>query len=171
MDYNNPDFEFHEKYRELHHKTSGRITRAIETFNLQFEKLKEDNAILIGLQHDNRFIAFSYFSHNMTGAYYGSASDDPAFETDVPVGHCIIWTAIEYYKKRNLEYLDIGLQQFSHQIFDHPSQKDINISFFKRGFGGMTVPFYRGIKYLDRNAIKQDLQLNTIKLLEDFNYE
>lgn len=171
MDYNNPDFEIHENYRELHHKTSGRVTRIIETFNLQFEMLKEDNAILIGLQHGDRFIAFSYFLHNKTGAYYASASDDPDFETDVPVGHCIIWTAIEYYKKKNLEYLDMGLQQFSHQIFDHPSQKDISLSFFKRGFGGVITPFYRGIKYLDKNSMKQDLQFNTTKLFEDFHYE
>ena len=133
--------------------------------------LKEDNAILIGLQYDNNFIACSYFLHNRAGAYYALVSDDPDFETDVPVGHRIVWTAIEYYRKRSLKYLETGQQQFSNQRFDHPNKKDMSISFFKRGFDGIITHFYRGIKYLDKNAMKKDLQFNTTKLFEDFHYE
>ena len=168
MDYNNPDFEIHENYRKLHHKTSGRVTRSKETFDLQFDMLKEDNAILIGLQDNNKFIAFSYFLHNKQGVVYASSSDDPDFETDIPLEHCIIWTAIEYYKKRDINYLEIGLQQFGHQIFDHPNQKDLNISFFKRGFGGNIVTLYRGIKYYKKGCMRKDLEDNVHKLLKSY---
>ena len=168
MDYNNPDFEIHENYRKLHHKTSGRVTRPIETFDLQFDMLKEDNAILIGLQDSNKFIAFSYFLHHKQGVYYASSSDNPDFETDIPLEHCIIWTAIEYYKKRDIKYLEIGMQQFGHQIFDHPNQKDLNISFFKRGFGGNNVTLYRGIKYYKEGYMEKDLDDNVHKLLKSY---
>jgi len=157
-DRKNPDFEMHECYRKLHHKTAGRVTRPIETFQQQFEDLKRDNAMLIGLRDSGKFIAFSYFLHDNKTAYYGSSSDDPDYNSSIiPLEHCIIWSAISYYKKRGFCCLDLGLQQFSQQIFDQPTEKDISISFFKRGFGGNILPFYRGVKYFDRNIMIKEL--------------
>lgn len=165
IDHNNPDFEVHEAYRKLHHKTAGRVTRPKETFDIQFEMLKDDNAILVGLQEDKRHIGFSYFLHNNKGAYYASASDDPEYDSDVPLEHSIIWAAIDYYVKRNFEFLEMGSQQFGSQLFDHPGEKDISISFFKRGFGGRTVALYRGMKYYDMDVFRRDLEINVNKLL------
>lgn len=165
IDYQNPDFETHEIYRKLHHKTAGRITRPIKTFDLQFDMLKEDNAVLIGLQDRDKFVAFSYFIHHNKCAYYGSASDDPDYISDTPLEHYIIWTAIGYYKKRNFNFLELGWQQFGPQVFDHPNQKDINISFFKRGFGGKILVLYRGLKYYDKEYMKKDLEDNIQKLI------
>ncbi|RLC33416.1 hypothetical protein DRH14_04900 [Candidatus Shapirobacteria bacterium] len=110
IDYQNPDFEKHEVYRKLHHKTSGMIARPIKTFDLQFDMLKEDNAILVALQdlQNDKFIAFSYFFHHNKRAYYESASDDPDYFSDTPLEHYIIWTAIEYYKKRNFNFFELG---------------------------------------------------------------
>lgn len=169
MDYQNPCFETNEIYRKLHHKTAGRVTRSIETFNLQFEMLKDDNAVLVGIQDRDKFVAFSYFFHHNKKAYYASSSDDPDYSSDIPLEHCIIWTAIEYYKKRGLHHLEIGLQQFGQQLFDFPSQKNLNISFFKRGFGGNIVTVYQGIKYYKKEHMKEDLEVNMNKLLD--NYE
>ncbi|OEU67730.1 MAG: hypothetical protein BBJ57_06300 [Desulfobacterales bacterium PC51MH44] len=165
MDSENPDYEIHEAYRKLHHKTSGRITRPLKTFDMQFEDLKNDRAILIGLKEKERFVAFSYFSHYQNSVYYGSSSDDPDYESKIPLEHCIIWAAIEYYKKRGFSFFEVGVQQFRTQFFDHPSQKDLNICFFKRGFGGKIIPFYRGIKYYDTEVMKQDLECNMNRLL------
>jgi len=104
MDKENADFRIHELYRELHHKAAGRVTRVKETWDLQFDMLKDDNAILIGLKDGNRFVAFSYFFHHNGTSYYGSSSDDPDYETDIPLEHTIIWTAIVYYKNRGFKY-------------------------------------------------------------------
>ena len=166
MDSGNHDYDVHEIYRKLHHKTSGRITRPIETFDMQFEDLKNDRAMLIALKDKDQFVAFSYFLHYRNCAYYGSAADDPDYESKIPLEHCIIWTAIDYYKKRGVNFLEIGAQQFGTQFFDHPSQKDLNICFFKRGFGGKIIPFYRGIKYYDTEVMKQDLECNMNRLLK-----
>ena len=165
MDSGNPDYKIHETYRKLHHKTSGRVTRPLETFKMQFEDLKNDRAMLIALKDKDQFVAFSYFLHYQNCAYYGSSADDPEYESKIPLEHCIIWSAIEYYKKRGFVFLEIGAQQFGTQFFDHPSQKDLNISFFKRGFGGKIIPFYRGIKYYDTEVMRQDLECNMNRLL------
>jgi len=53
--------------------------------------------------------------------------------------------------------IEIGHQQLGPQIFDSPSEKEINLSFFKRGFGGNIKTLYRGIKYYDHNYMKKEL--------------
>jgi len=164
-DYKNPDYQIHEQYRELHRKAAGRVTRPKETFDLQYEMLREDNAVLVGAQWEGQWIAFDYFFHNHRNAYYGSAADDPSVKLDTPVGHAVIWSAVAYYLMRNFEHLDMGPQQFGPQWLDYPSAKDINIAFFKRGFGGDLVPVYRGIKYYDPQLLKADLQ----QWVEKFN--
>lgn len=171
MNSQNPDYEIHELYRRLHHKTAGRITRPIKTFDMQFDDLKNDRAMLIGLQEGSKFVAFSYFLHYQNSAYYGSSSDDPSYESKIPFEHRIIWAAIEYYKQRGIRFFETGVQQFGPQMFDYPRPKDINISFFKRGFGGKIIPFYRGIRYFDREFMRYNLESNTKKLLEEFHYE
>ncbi|MCP4370271.1 MAG: hypothetical protein GY797_19475 [Deltaproteobacteria bacterium] len=142
-------FAVHEEYRKMHHRAAGRVTRPIETFNIQHEQVKSDKGILIGVKFNGEYKAFAHFLHNNKGAYYGSYAEDPDIQGVVPLGHLIIWKAIEYYKLREFNVLEIGLQQFGFQIFDNPSEKEIDIAKFKRGFGGKTYPLFRGIRFYD----------------------
>lgn len=168
VDYSNPDINIYTNYKELHHKAAGRITRPQETWDLQYEMLRDDNAMLLGLKDNGKFCAFSYFFHHNRSVYYGSSSDDPDYATDVPLEHTIIWSAMEYYKNRGFNLLEVGWQQFGAQLYDHPSHKDVNISLFKRGFGGEVVSLYRGIKYYDREFMKIDLEHNVKQLLSEY---
>ena len=159
MDASAADFEFHEQYRQLHHKAAGRVTRDRRTYDLQFEMLKDDNAILVGVKDPAKgaFVAFSYYFHHNGAVYYASSSDDPEYEATVPLEHTIIWGAVEYYKKRGFRRFEIGWQQFGTQLLDPANKKDLSISFFKRGFGGMVVALYRGVKYYDKGLLLRDL--------------
>ena len=161
------DYGVHDLYKKLHHKTAGRVTRDQRTFDLQFEMLKDDKAVLIGLADKKCFVAFSYFFHHNGCAYYGSSCDDPDYKTEVPIEHCIIWSAIEYYKRRGFRHLEIGWQQFGSQLFDHPAEKDLSIAFFKRGFGSRVISYHRGIKYYDKDYMEYDLHKNVQRLLDD----
>ena len=125
------------------------------------------NALLIGLQDNSQYVAFSYFFHLNNYASYGSSADDPGYISEIPLEHTLIWSAIEYYKNRNFHGLDMGRQQFSQQIFDQPSEKELNISFFKRGFGGDIFTQYRGIKYHRADFMKEEIK-NMLSLM--FNY-
>ncbi len=166
IDCKNPEYQIHEEYRKLHHKSAGRITRNIKTFDLQFELLKKDNAMLIGLMFEKKFIAFSYFFHHNRNIYYASSSDNPNFKVKVPIEHLIIWSAIEYYVNRKFSKMEIGWQQFGPQLFDFPSNKDINISFFKRGFGGSTVSLFRGVKYYETGLMKREINEQSEKIIQ-----
>lgn len=157
VDYKDPKYDLHEKYRILHHKCAGRVTRPITTFDLQYEMIQDDNAVLIGLEFENKFVAFSYFFHHNRSIYYASSSDDPEYEFPVPYEHIIIWSAIEYYKLRGFDDFEIGWQFFNANMFDTVSDKEIQISFFKRGFGGDNYTLYRGIKYYNMEVKIQEL--------------
>lgn len=159
----------HNKYKEFHHKTAKRITRPTETWEIQYNMVKLDKAMLICLKKDSSYVAFSYFYHMNDSAFYASASDDPEFNSKNSVQHLIIWEAIKYYKKRNFNELDLGFQDYKNQLWYNPSQKDLTISFFKRGFSSLNKNIFRGIKYYCLDMMKKDFDrkknnlINSIK--------
>ncbi|MGC8557248.1 MAG: hypothetical protein ACP5ML_04330, partial [Fervidicoccus sp.] len=103
----NPDYEAHEMYRELHHKCSGKITRDKYTFEKQFEMLRKGNATLIGLKYKNNFIGMQYFFHFQDTVVYASGVDDPYYtEKKFNIYHPILWFAQVYFKKRGFRLLE-----------------------------------------------------------------
>ena len=50
-------------------------------------------------------------------------------------------------KARGYGFYDIGLQQFSAQLYDFPDEKQINVSHYKRGFGGSAYAWHMAEKY------------------------
>lgn len=164
----NADKAVFEKYRLLHHKAAGRQTRPRETFDMMFQWLEEGQGLLCGIKKDDRFVGFSYLCLYKEAAFYASASDDPDFETRIPISHVILWKALEWLKKNGYKRYEIGAQQFGPQIYDFPTGKDLDISFFKRGFGGRTVPYFRGVKYYDISFLQKDLGEKMKKYYEDY---
>jgi hypothetical protein len=152
-----PDKSLHEEYRVMHAKAAGRVTRSKETFDLQFQMLKEGVSTLFCLKHSGKPVSFTYFTHSNLHAYYGSGAEDPDCGIKSGLYTTLIWEAMKYYKKRGVKYLETGWQQFGPQLFDNPSKKDVALSFFKRGFGGFNIPLMRGVKYYDSSALEQDI--------------
>lgn len=142
--------EIFQNYAELHHLASGRITRPVKTFDLMLEFIKTGQAFLVSAKKQDVFIGFSYFFAYKKNVYYGSACNDPAYK-DIPIAHFIQWRAIEYLKEKKYDFYEIGWQYFNRTLADNPSQKEIDISSFKRGFGGQIVPLFRGEKYYDKD--------------------
>lgn len=168
MTKDNKDYQIHEKYRELHHKCSGRITRSKETFDLLFKLLEQGNAILVGLNYKGKFIAFTYFSHNGSKAISYSAADDPDFD-HLPLYHIINFNAINYFHRIGIEEIDMG-QPFniSNQFFYFPDQKQKNISLFKSGFGGRFVSNFFGVKYFSKDVFEADLDNFKANYIKNF---
>ena len=170
MDHSNADRQIHETYRELHKKCSGKATRAKETFEKQFDMLKSDNAMLVGVKFKDKFVSMSYFLHFQKTVLYMSSADDPDFK-GMPVYHPGIWKAILYYASRGFDFM-----QFSQPcgygkvggFDDYLDEKQLNISKFKRGFGGEMVTFFRGIRYYDASPFLEDLQNFKDKMLKSF---
>ena len=52
-----------------------------------------------------------------------------------------------------------------HHTLEYADKKLINISFFKRGFGGINIPVFRGVKYYDSTLMEQELMSNYKRLI------
>lgn len=138
------------KYIKMHHKAAGRVTRPISTFNLLYDLIKEGKAFLIGAKKEDVYIGFSYYIVFKDNVIYGSSCNDPEVK-HIPVSHVVQWAAIEYMTEKKYKFYELGWQQFGSQLYDMPSEKQVNISEFKRGFGGFTVPWFRGEKFYDKD--------------------
>jgi len=171
FDKNNLNYGVHEKYRELHAKAAGRVTRAKETFDKQFELMKNGFATLIGLKYKGKFIGLNYFFHFQKTVVYASGADDPEFTAKkIPIYHVILWNATKHFKEKCYEYIQYSQPCGYNKINgfdDYLDEKQINISHFKRGMGTKMVPLFRGIKYLDEELFVSDI--NRYKISHTFN--
>ncbi|OGC22601.1 hypothetical protein A3J90_06980 [candidate division WOR-1 bacterium RIFOXYC2_FULL_37_10] len=165
FDKNNITKDIFNFYRLLHHKASGRITRPLVTFDMMYKWILDGNGVLCGLKYNNIYIGFSLIITYKNAAYYGSASDDPDAKVDVPISHIIQWETVKWLKNNGFVCYEIGLQQYSSQLYDNPNQKDIDISLFKRGFGGKTITVHRGIKYYDKQFMHEKILSNLNSLV------
>ena len=91
-------------------------------------------------------MGFALISVYKSGAYYSSGCEDPEFN-NLPIGHLLQWKAMQWLKAHGVRRYEIGLQYFAPQPHAPVSEKEVKISFFKRGFGGVTVPSFRGEKF------------------------
>jgi len=137
-------------YLRLHHKDAGRMKRTEMTFEMMYDWLKEGNAFLVGAKKEGKFVGFSYFFIFKNNVYYGSACNDSGFR-NIPIAHFIQWKAIEWMKKKEYKFYEIGWQHYCNTLQNFPTEKDKSIARFKRGFGGFTVPLFRAEKYYDKN--------------------
>ncbi|MEF2230114.1 MAG: GNAT family N-acetyltransferase [Pseudodesulfovibrio sp.] len=151
-------------YCDLHFKAAGRSTRPENSYRQQRQAVANDKAALFVLKSEGRPVACAYFLHHGAGAFYGSLADDPDFTGPVATGHALLWTAINYYRDRGFSALELGLQQYSPQLFYVPTEKEWNISLYKRGFGGVIEPMYQGIKYYDADLLHRELAESSARL-------
>jgi len=153
----NPDYKIHEEYRNLQYKCAGRVTKSKELFDIQFEKIKQGNSLLVGLKYHGKNIAFSFFEYNNGKVIYSSTADDPEYD-HFHLYHILVFKAMEYFKEIGASHIDTGQPSCPSRQFDYyPDAKQLNIAFFKRGFGGDFMNQFRGIKYYSTTAFQKDL--------------
>lgn len=157
VDQDNLAKKLHGEYVALHHKCSGRITRPLATFDMQFEKIKAGKAFLVGLAYQGKNIAFVYFEYHNGKAIYASAADDPDY-CKLPLYHTLVFKGMEYLKERETYAVDTGQPSCPSAQLDYfMDSKQANIALFKRGFGGHFKENFRGIKYFSKEAFNKDM--------------
>lgn len=138
--------ELFNQYRELHQIAAGRITRPLVTFQMMYDWVRSGLAVLIAARHNGAVVGFALVSIYKDGAYYSSSCEHPEAR-HLPVGHASQWAAMCWLKQRGIRRYEIGMQPCGVQPHSLWSPKELSISFFKRGLGGMTVPFWIGEKF------------------------
>ncbi|HEY4521850.1 MAG TPA: hypothetical protein VJH05_01780 [Candidatus Paceibacterota bacterium] len=160
-DSKNPSLEAHEGYRYIHKKQAGKETRPKETFDLQYERLKNGGSVLAELEYEGKKIAYAYFDYEGKWAYYSSSAGDPDFK-EIRTSHALVFAAAEFLKNKGVKHIIVEQPAgMSAQYDSYPSEKELNIARFKRGFSGDFVMDFRGIKYYSKEAFQKDAQLFT----------
>lgn len=170
IDQKNINEKYYSSYVDLHYACSGTKTRDEKTFENQYYAILDNNATLIGLKYKDSFIGMSYISHFKEFSSYSSGVDDPLYDNKkIPIYHVLLWSAIKYLKKRNYKKFILnqpcGYDRVS-GFGNYLTNKQINISHFKQGMGAEMIPFFRGIKYFNKELAYNDIKIFNEKLLE-----
>ncbi len=127
-----------EEFRQLHIAAAGQETRSRQTWKMQQEQILANEAFLVSGYHDDQLISAALFIYNKLNCFYGvSASNREMF--DKPLSHHILWTAILHAQSLRCRNFEMGEQMYPGKHSPAPTQKELGISKFKRGFGGDTL--------------------------------
>ncbi len=143
--------EIFRTYKELHFLAKGRKTRPEESWHNMFEFLKDGYLVLFleKKQNNNQYIAGILVITYKKKAYYGSSAMRPEYEKVRGVGHLLQWEAMKFLKREGFRYYELGWNYYPILSQESIGKKELNISFFKSGFGGDIYPLFRGEKFYD----------------------
>jgi len=133
-------------FKELHYIESGKRTRSDESWKAQYNMIKNNDAFLVTALSNKELVAVGFFTMSSNSCYYGaSASRRDLFQK--PLFHSIMWAAMMHAQKLNCRWFETGEQRFE------GSEKELGISFFKAGFGGITR-IYLDVLYSQHSSRK-----------------
>ena len=151
LDHSNLNEEDFEEYRQLHFLAAGRETRCRKTWHINYEMIRAKEAFMVLGRLEGRLVSGALFNVCDDACYYSTAASDRAL-FEKPLGHCIIWRALLHAKELGCCTAELGQVLFPRQpvqdskgadnnpadVVKLPDEKNLNISKFKRGFGGRT---------------------------------
>lgn len=144
-----------DEYRLMHARAAGRVRRPLLTFHMMRDWIRSGGGFLAEALLDGRSVGFEIFQEFNRGVYSMSACNEPGFGR-LPIRHLLQWESIRWMKARSFEFYEVGNQQFGSSLHDFPDQKQIDISLFKSGFGGATVPYFYGERFHTKERWESD---------------
>jgi hypothetical protein len=120
----------------MHKKVAGRVTRSKNSWLLNGEMIKNDNAILIKVIYKDQAISYSLFFFNKHEAvYFSSCTERQYFKDFINITHKSIYHSINYLKNIKCKKITLGYCKtiYSPTII---SEKLTNLEKFRNSFGG-----------------------------------
>jgi FemAB family protein len=134
------------EFRNLHKHVSGRVTRSEVTGSLQYEAVVNGTAFLIYLRNEqSKIIGGQLFYLSSYESVYAVGIYNRAF-FDKPLGHVVQLLAISRLKTLGVRRHKLGTRTYTSD-FQAPSNKELAITEFKRGFMSHIMPRYV-VKYV-----------------------
>lgn len=126
----NADKEIFETFRQFHIQVAGRETRAIETWNKQFDMIKSDEAFLLMGYMQEKLVSSLLCAVGTEEAYYWvGVSDRALMAENKPLQHFLIFQAMLNAKELGLKTFNLG--EIRNKQFN---EKEAAIAKFKKGF-------------------------------------
>lgn len=132
--------------REIYEYDAGGVTRTSELLEYYYLLISRNMGLIGFAELDGKKVAtmISVFYHGT--AYYLLYAEKTDQANHTSPGYSLQVSMIKSLKSRNILYYDMGEQVFGKTHYNNPDFKEINISLYKRGFGGYMVPMFRGVK-------------------------
>jgi len=115
-------------YQALHRQLAT-LPRAGETYRLQGEWLLDGRALLVIAEDASGVLGAAYWFVYKRAAYYASG----AYAVD-NLAHALVWRSLLALRELGVEQSSLGWQGVAR------AEKERNVEFQKRGFGGADVP-------------------------------
>ena len=123
-----------EEFRLLHLEVAGKETRSRESWTIQKEQIKNQEAFLVTVRDESKLIGAGFFNYTRDmGMYSVAAYKRELF--DRPIGHAVQMIAIEKLKELGCKTYYLGQKATS----GLSTEKEISISHFKEGFASNIV--------------------------------
>lgn len=133
-----------EEYRRIYECDAGKVTRNSQMSHHYLHFVQNGKGIVGFAKKNKETVAVIIVTFYKNTAYYSSYAELTEQLNGISAGHMLQWNTILELKKREIKFYEIGEQVFGPTHYDDPDKKLIDISRFKRGFGGYTVPLFRG---------------------------
>ena len=125
--------QFWEDFRNLHFTDAKRITRSINTWNQQYEDIKNERAFCVLQYNENKLVCGGYFLLSGTHVYYGVSASQSDVEGAKPGVQSMIFEAILFAKKTGFKVFILGFSEINTTC-----PKDTQLLNFKMGFSNST---------------------------------
>jgi hypothetical protein len=146
IDHTTVNKELFSQFQALHLEVAGKKTRSDETWKIQLQDIEQGHAFLVAGLFENKLVSANYYQQTSSTAYYG-VGVSKRDEEHQNRSHVLMWSAMEYMQRIGLSYFDIGQSVFKKIGLFEPTEKELHIDTFKKGFGGSLYPRYV-VKYI-----------------------
>ena len=131
IDQSNLMLEKFNLFKSLHIEASGRQIRSDESWNQQFEIIKNGYGFLINAYMNSKIVSGCFIMHDKNTAIYGvAASNRTLMSEGMPLNHFNLWKAISVAYEKGCNLFVLGDIE-DKKIVDKKLQ---NLALFKRGF-------------------------------------
>lgn len=118
-------------FKNLHLNEAKKQTRSDQSWDKQFENLCDKKALFLFYIHNNNIIAGSFYDISTDEAIYSVGVYNNLAKQKF-LSHYIQEAAIKEFQLRKIKWYFLG--KYFPDISENTSNKDYNISFFKKGF-------------------------------------
>lgn len=153
-----------DKFREYYYIIAGKITRPRRTFELLEQWIRLGYGTLLEAQYEKETAGYVYILHWKNGAYYFMSCLVPKF-THYNVTHFLLWQAFKLLRKKGIKYIELG-EQVANSLYSQPTEKEKNISKFKKRFGGQIIISPASEYYFCKEQFKQTMEERISKYIE-----
>lgn len=132
--------EIGERYRQLHYKAAGKVTRPLETFTKMNDWILNGNALMYEQTYEGQTVNMTIMALGKNAAYGASTANDREFQAPVPMMQSMMWYIFRDLKERGIEFYDVGRTPLRDTFNYFITEKQKKIAYFKKGFGKRSFP-------------------------------